>query len=262
MPILTVTSGQTMKVVVIGGTGLVGAKLVARLRDHGHDAIAASPAVGIDAFTGVGLAEAMRGARAVVDVSNARTGDAAGVLDFFSTSTRNLIAAEASTGVRHHIALSIVGTERHQDSPYYRAKSAQERLIQSGPIPYTIIHATQFFEFLPRVADRATTGNVVRVSSALVQPMAADDVASILERVALGAPINSVIEIAGPEPFRLDDAIRRTLAARNDPREVIGDPATPYAGAPLDERTLLPGPRAELASTRLEDWLRQSGSGR
>ena len=244
-----------MKVVVIGGTGLIGAKLVARLRRDGHDAVAASPANGIDAFTGDGLVQAMQGAAAVADVSNARTADAVGVLDFFSRSTRNLLAAEAAAGVRHHIALSIVGTERHQGSPYYRAKSAQERLIQSGPIPYTIIHATQFFEFLPRIADRATTGNVVRVSSAFVQPVAADDVARCIERVSLGPPINSVIEIAGPETFRLDDAVRKALAARKDPREVIGDPATPYAGAALDQRTLLPGPRAELAATRLDDWL-------
>jgi uncharacterized protein YbjT (DUF2867 family) len=247
-----------MKVVVVGGTGLIGARLVARLRDHGHEAIAASPAGGVDAFTGAGLMEAMQGAGVVVDVSNARTGDPDGILTFFTTSTRNLLAAEAATGVRHHVVLSIVGTERHQDSPYYRAKSAQERLIQSGPIPYTIVHATQFFEFLSRIADRSTTGNVVRVSSALVQPIAAADVASAMERIALGAPTNTVIELAGPEAFPLDDAVRRTLAAARDPREVIGDAETPYAGAALRQRTLLPGPRAELARTRFEDWLAQA----
>ena len=169
-----------MKVVVIGGTGLIGARLVAKLRAGGHETIAASPATGVNAVTGEGLAEALKGAHVVVDVTNARTADPGGILEFFATSTRNLLAAEAAAGVRHHVALSIVGTERHQDSPYYRAKSAQERLIQSGPIPYTIIHATQFFEFLQRIADRATTDNVVRVSSALVQPIAADDVAGAL----------------------------------------------------------------------------------
>jgi uncharacterized protein YbjT (DUF2867 family) len=244
-----------MKVVVIGGTGLIGARLVARLREHGHIAIAASPASGVDTLTGEGLAEALNGAAVVVDVSNARSSDAADILNFFTTSTRNLLAAEAATGVRHHIALSIVGTERHQDSPYYYAKSAQERLIQSGPIPYTIIHATQFFEFLQRLADRATTGNVVRMSSALVQPIAADDVASMIERIALAPPTNSVVEIAGPQEFRLDDVIRRRLAALGDRREVLGDAQTPYAGAALQERTLLPGPRARLAATRFEDWV-------
>ena len=247
-----------MKVVVIGGTGLIGARLVARLREHGHEAIAASPASGVDTLTGEGLAEALNGAAVVVDVSNARSSDAAGILNFFTTSTRNLLAAEAATGVRHHIVLSIVGTERHQDSPYYYSKSAQERLIQSGPIPYTIIHATQFFEFLQRLADRATTGNVVRMSSALVQPIAADDVASMIERIALAPPTNSVVEIAGPQEFRLDDVVRRRLAALGDRREVLGDAQTPYAGAALQERTLLPGPRAQLAVTCFEDWVRRS----
>jgi len=246
-----------MKFVVIGGTGLIGSRLVAKLRDAGHETIAASPATSVNSFSGEGLTDALRGAAVVVDVSNARTGDAAGILDFFTTSTRNLLAAEAATGVRHHIALSIVGTERHQDSPYYYAKSAQERLIQSGPIPYTIIHATQFFEFLQRIADRATTGNVVRVSSALVQPIAADDVASMIARIALAPPTKTVIEIAGPQEFRLDDVIRRRLAALGDRREVLGDVQTPYAGAALRERTLLPGPRAQLGTTHFEDWVRR-----
>jgi len=249
-----------MKVVVVGGTGLIGTKLVARLRTHGHEAIAASPARGVDAFTGEGLNLAMRGAAVVVDVSNARSTEPAAILNFFTTSTRNLLAAEAVAGVRHHVALSIVGTERHQESPYYRAKSAQERLILSGPIPFTVVHATQFFEFLQRIADRGTTGNVVRVSSAFVQPVAADDVATIMERVALGPPANTVVELAGPEAFRLDDVIRRRLAALDDPREVIGDPGTPYAGAPLQERTLLPGPRAELGATSFEDWIAQNAT--
>ena len=247
-----------MKVVVIGGTGLIGSRLVTRLREDGHETIAASPETGVNAFTGEGLVETLQGAGSVVDVTNARSSEPAAILDFFTTSTRNLLAAEAATGVQHHVALSIVGTERHQDSPYYRAKSAQERLIQSGPIPFTIIHATQFFEFLKRIADRATTGNVVKVCSAFVQPIAADDVASEIARVAVGPPTNRVIELAGPESFRLDDIVRRRLAATDDPREVIGDLATPYAGAPLQERTLLPSPRAQLAMTRFEDWIAQS----
>lgn len=251
-----------MKVVVIGGTGLIGSRVVAKLRNDGHEAVAGSPATGVDAVTREGLADVMRGAQVVVDVSNARSSDPAGILDFFTTSTRNLLAAEAVALVRHHVVVSIVGTERHQDSPYYRAKAAQERLIQSGPIPYTIIHATQFFEFLERIADRATKDNVVRVSSALVQPIAADDVASAVERIALGTPTNSVIELAGPETFPLDDIVRRRLAALRDPREVLGDPQTPYAGAPLQERTLLPGPRAQLARTRFEDWLAESAGKR
>ena len=247
-----------MKIVVIGATGLIGSRLVAKLRDDGHETIAASPATGVNTATGEGLAEALKGAGVVIDVTNARSSEPAAIQEFFTTSTRNLLAAEAAAGVQHHVALSIVGTERHQDSPYYRAKSAQERLIQSGPIPYTIIHATQFFEFLKRIADRATTGNVVKVCSAFVQPIAADDVASAIARVAVGPPTNSVIELAGPESFRLDDIVRRRLAATDDPREVIGDPATPYAGALLQERTLLPSPRARVATTRFEDWITQS----
>jgi uncharacterized protein YbjT (DUF2867 family) len=249
-----------MKIVVIGGTGLIGSKLVAKLLDSGHDAVAASPDTGVNTLTGEGLAEALKGADVIVDVSNSASFAAEEVLNFFTTSTRNLLAAEAAAGVRHHVALSIVGTERLQDNPYFRAKSAQERLIQSGPIPYTIIHATQFFEFMKGIADASTTGNAVKVSSAFVQPMAADDVASALERVAVGAPINSVVEVAGPEAYRLDDIVRRRLVAMGDAREVIGDPATPYFGAVLQERALLPGAGARLAATRFEDWIAQTAA--
>jgi uncharacterized protein YbjT (DUF2867 family) len=247
-----------MKVVVIGGTGLIGSKLVAKLRDDGHDALAAAPNTGVNTLTGEGLAEALKGANVVVDVSNSPSFEEAAVLNFFTTSTRNLLAAEAAAGVRHHVALSIVGTERLQDNPYFRAKSAQERLIQSGPIPYTIIHATQFFEFMKGVADAATSGNVAKISSAFVQPMSADDVASAVERIAVAAPINSIVEVAGPEAYRLDDIVRKRLAATGDPREVIGDPAAPYFGAVLQERALLPGPGARLATTRFEDWITES----
>lgn len=247
-----------MKVVVIGGTGLIGSRLVAKLRDDGHDAVAAAPNTGVNTLTGEGLADALEGADAVVDVSNSASFAAEEVLNFFTTSTRNLLAAEAAAGVRHHVALSIVGTERLQDNPYFRAKAAQERLIQSGPIPYTIIHATQFFEFMKGIADASTTGNVVKVSSSFVQPLAADDVVSEVERVALGAPLNSIIEVAGPEAFRLDDIVRRRLAVTGDSREVTGDPAAPYFGAVLQERALLPGPHARLAATRFEDWVTES----
>jgi uncharacterized protein YbjT (DUF2867 family) len=246
-----------MRIVVIGGTGLIGSKLVTKLRDHGHDAIAAAiPQV--NTLTGQGLAEALSGAEVMVDVSNSPSFEDAAVLNFFQTSTRNLLAAEAKEGVRHHVALSVVGTERLSESGYFRAKIAQEALIKAGPIPYSIIHATQFFEFVKSIADGATTGNTVKLSSALIQPMAADDVASAVGRVAVGPPINGVVEVAGPEEFRLDELIRLGLHAKGDPREVISDPEARYFGALLGERTLLPGPNAELASTRFEDWIAQS----
>jgi uncharacterized protein YbjT (DUF2867 family) len=246
-----------MRIVVIGGTGLIGSKLVAKLRDHGHDAIAAAPPK-VNTLTGEGLAETLSGADVVVDVSNSPSFEAAAVLNFFETSTRNLLAAEAAEGVRHHVALSVVGTERLSESGYFRAKIAQEKLIKAGPIPYSIVHATQFFEFVKSIADGATTGNVVKLSSALIQPMAADDVASAVGRVAVGPPINGVVEVAGPEEFRLDGLIRLGLQAKGDPREVISDPEARYFGASLGERTLLPGPDAKLASTRFEDWIAQA----
>jgi uncharacterized protein YbjT (DUF2867 family) len=246
-----------MKIVVIGGTGLIGSKLVAKLRDDGHNAVAAAlPQV--NTLTGEGLAEALSGADVVVDVSNSPSLEDAAVLNFFQTSTRNLLAAEAKEGVRHHVALSVVGTERLLESGYFRAKIAQEELIKAGPIPYSIVHATQFFEFVKSIADSATTGDVVKLSSALIQPMAADDVASAVGRVAVGPPINGVVEVAGPEQFRLDGLIRLGLAAKRDPREVISDPEARYFGARLRERTLLPGADATLASTRFEDWIAPS----
>lgn len=249
-----------MKVVVIGGTGLIGSKLVARLRAHGHEAVAASPSTGVNTLTGEGVAEALKGATVVVDVSNAPSFEDAAVLKFFETSTRTLLAAEAVAGVRHHVALSVVGTERLPESGYFRAKVAQEKLIAAGSIPFTIIHATQFYEFLKSIAAAATVGNQVRLSSALIQPMAADDVASAVETVAVGTPANAVIEIAGPETLQLDALVRRTLAALNDPREVVADPQGRYFGALLAERTLVPGDGARLGTMRFEEWLRRSAA--
>jgi len=247
-----------MRIVVIGGSGLIGSKLVGKLRDHGHDVVAASLDSGVNTLTGEGLTEAVSGADVLVDVSNSPSFADEAVLNFFETSTRNLLAAEAAEGVRHHVALSVVGTERLSESGYFRAKIAQENLIKAGPIPYSIVHATQFFEFVKSIADAATTGNVVKVSPALIQPIAADDVASAVGRVAVGPPINGVVEVAGPEQFRLDGLIRLGLAARGDAREVIGDPEARYAGAVLRERTLLPGDGATLFSTRFEDWITQA----
>ena len=247
-----------MRIVVIGGTGLIGSKLVAKLRDHGHEAVAASIDTGVNTLTGQGLREALSGADVVVDVSNSPSFEAAAVLNFFETSTRNLLAAEAAEGVRHHVALSVVGTDRLSESGYFRAKIAQEELIKAGPIPYSIIHATQFFEFVKSIADAATSGNAVKLSSALIQPMAADDVASAVGRIAVGPPVNGIVEVAGPEQFRLDGLIRLGLATKSDPREVISDPQARYFGALLQERTLLPGANATLASTRFEDWMAQS----
>lgn len=245
-----------MKIAVIGGTGLIGSKLVAKLREDGHEAIAAAfPQV--NTLTGQGLAEALSAADVAVDVTNSPSFEDAAVLSFFQTSTRNLLAAEAAEGVQHHVALSVVGTERLSESGYFRAKIAQEALIRAGSIPYSIVHATQFFEFVKSIADAATTGNVVKLSSALIQPIAADDVARAVARVAEGPPINGVVEVAGPEQFRLDGLIRLGLAANDDPREVISDPEARYFGALLRERTLLPDPRAVLASTRFEDWITQ-----
>ena len=245
-----------MRIAVIGGTGLIGSKLVAKLRDDGHEAVVAGfPHV--NTLTGDGVAEALSGADVVVDVTNSPSFEDAAVLNFFTTSTRNLLAAEAAEGVRHHVALSVVGTERLSESGYFRAKIAQEELIKAGPIPYSIVHATQFFEFVKSIADAATTDNVVKLSPALIQPMAADDVASAVARIAVGSPVNGVVEVAGPEQFRLDGLIRLGLQAKGDPREVISDPEARYFGATLRERTLLPGARAMLASTRFEDWIAQ-----
>jgi uncharacterized protein YbjT (DUF2867 family) len=243
-----------MKIVVIGGTGLIGTKLVTKLGENGHDPVAASPDTGVNSVTGEGLHEALRGAQVVVDVSNAPDWDDEAVMHFFQTSSRNLLAAEAAAGIRHHVALSVVGTERLTESGYFRAKLAQEELVKGSSIPYTIVHATQFFEFINGIADQATDGNAVRLPPALIQPMAADDVASALARVALGPPSNDTIEIAGPDQFRLDELIRRALRARNDPREVITDRDAPYYGIAVSERTLLPGDDARIGSTHFDDW--------
>jgi uncharacterized protein YbjT (DUF2867 family) len=246
-----------MKIVVIGGTGLIGSKLVADLREQGHEAVTASPRLGINTITGEGLGPALEGASVVVDVSNAPSFEEQAVLEFFQTSTRNLLAAEAAAGVGHHVALSVVGTERLAESGYFRAKIAQEKLIRDAPIPYSIVHATQFFEFIPGIADAATDGHTVRLAPAFIQPMAADDVARAVTKVALGAPVNGIVEIAGPESFRLDDLIRQDLGARHDPRVVITDSHAQYFGATLHVCTLIPGEGALLGETHFEDWLSQ-----
>lgn len=246
-----------MKIVVIGGSGLIGSKLVKKLREDGHEAVAASPVSGVNTLTGEGLAEALRGASVVVDVSNSPSFEDAAVLKFFETSTRNLLVTEAEAGVGHHVALSVVGTERLAESGYFRAKIAQEKLIKESSIPYSIVHATQFFEFVKSIADAATDGNRVRLAPVLIQPMAADDVASAVGRIAVGTPVNGTVEVAGPDRFRLDELIRRGLSARSDPREVVADPQARYFGAELSERTLVPRDDARLGETRFEDWLSQ-----
>jgi len=247
-----------MKIVVIGGTGLIGSKVVKKLGDRGYDVVAASPNSGVNTLTGEGLAEVLKGASVVVDVSNSPSFDDEPVMQFFTTSTRNLLAYEAAAGVGHHVALSIVGTDRVPDSGYMRAKVAQEKLIKQSSIPYSIVRATQFFEFLTRIADSATEGNTVRLPSVAFQPLAADDVASAVAQVAIGSPLNGTVDVAGPEQFRFDEFIRRGLSARNDPREVIADRYAPYFGAELTERSLVPIGDAQLGTTRFADWLNQS----
>jgi uncharacterized protein YbjT (DUF2867 family) len=249
-----------MKIVVIGGSGLIGSKLVGKLSEAGHDALAASPNSGVDIITGEGLAEALEGAQVVVDVANAPAWDDAAVLDFFQTSARNISSAEAVAGVGHHVTLSVVGADRLPDSGYLRAKVAQEELVKAGPIPYTIVRATQFFEFIGRIADSSTDGDTVLLSPALVQPEAADDVASTLADVAVGSPLNDTVELAGPEAFPLDQLARRVLNARGDARRVVADPHVRYFGAELDDRSLVPGEGARIAPTHFEDWLSQSAN--
>jgi uncharacterized protein YbjT (DUF2867 family) len=245
-----------MKIVVIGGTGLIGSKLVEKLRKDGHEPLAASLDTGVNMLTGEGLAEALEGAQVVVDVANAPAWDDAAVLDFFQTSSRHLLAAETAAGVSHHVTLSVVGVDRLPESGYFRAKAAQEQLVKAGPIPYTIVRATQFFEFIGRIADSSTDGNVVRLAPVLVQPEAADEVASTLADVAVGAPLNDIVELAGPEAFRLDELAARVLKASDDRRQVAADVHARYFGAELDDRSLTPGDDARIASTRFEDWLR------
>jgi uncharacterized protein YbjT (DUF2867 family) len=246
-----------MKIVVIGGTGLVGSKLVNKLREHGHEAIAAAPNTGVNTLTGEGLAEVLKCASVVVDVSNSPFWDDAAVLKFFETSTRNLLTYEKAAGVGHHVALSVVGTDQLSESGYFRAKITQEKLIKESPIPYTIIHATQFFEFLKGLADISVVDGKVHVPPVLFQPMAADDVAAAVGKVAISQPVNGIVEIGGPEQFRIDELVRRRLATLKDPREVIADPNALYSGARITDKTLVPGKNARLGETRFETWLTQ-----
>jgi uncharacterized protein YbjT (DUF2867 family) len=247
-----------MKIVIIGGTGLIGSKLVTRLRGQGHQAVPASPDTGVNTLTGEGLAPVLTGAAVVIDVSNSPSFDDAAVLKFFETSTRNLLEAEGVAGVAHHIALSVVGCDRVPESGYLRAKVAQEKLIKNSSIPYSIVRATQFFEFVKRIADEATEGSTVHIAPVLFQPMAAQDVADAVGRVAQGAPLNGVVEVAGPQQFRFDEFMRLGLNARQDSREVVTDPHARYFGAELGERMLVPGADARLGEIRFEDWLSRS----
>ena len=249
-----------MKIVVIGGTGLIGSKLVNKLREQGHEAVAAAPNTGVNTLTGEGLAEVLKGASVVVDVSNAPSWEDAAVLNFFETSTRNLLAYEKAAGVGHHVALSVVGTDRLSESGYFRAKIAQEKLIKESPIPYTIVHATQFFEFLKGLADISVVDGKVHLPPVLFQPMAADDVANAVGKVAVGPPATGIVEIGGPEQFRIDELVRRRLAALKDPREVIADPNALYSGARITDETLVPGKNPRLGDTRFETWLTQSAA--
>lgn len=254
------TKVAIMKIVVIGGSGLIGSRLVTKLREHGHEAVAASPNSGVNTLTGEGLAEVLKGASVVSDVSNSPSWEDAAVMNFFETSTRNLLKYGAEAGVKHLVALSVVGTNRLSESGYFRAKIAQEKLIKSGTMPYSIVHATQFFEFLKQLADISFDGKQVRLPDALFQPMAADDVATAVGRAAVGQPINGTVEIGGPEAFRIDELVRRRLAALSDSREVIADPNARYSGAKIDERTLVPGKDARLGETHFETWLTQSAA--
>jgi uncharacterized protein YbjT (DUF2867 family) len=251
------TKNKTMKIVIIGGTGLIGTKLVNKLREQGHEVVAASPSRGINSVTGEGLATALAGAQAVVDVTNSPSWEDKAVLEFFETSTRNLLAAEAVAGVRHHIALSVVGTERLLASGFFRAKLAQEKLIQASPIPYTIVRATQFFEFVGSIANSATDGQTVRLPSALLQPIVSDDVAAALANVAVAEPLNRLIDLAGPDAIPLDEVVRQFLKANRDPRTVITDEQAPYFGIPLKQRSLIPDKNQLLGTTHFEAWLRR-----
>ena len=246
-----------MKIVVIGGTGLIGSKVVSRLAEQGHEAVAAAPTTGVNTLTGEGLAAVLKGAQVIVDVSNSPSFEERAVMDFFTTSTNNLLKHGVAAGVGHLAALSVVGTDRLSESPYFRAKIVQEKLIKESSLPYSIIHAPQFFEFVKGIADFSTQGNQVHVAPVLIQPMAADDVAKAVARVSVGTPVNGIIEVAGPEKFRLDELVRRCLSALGDSREVVADPHALYSGARLSERTLVPEDDAKLGEIRFEDWLAQ-----
>jgi uncharacterized protein YbjT (DUF2867 family) len=251
-----------MKIVVIGGTGMIGSKVVARLGEQGHEAVAAAPNTGVNTLTGEGLADALAGASVVIDVSNSPSFERDAVMNFFATSTRNLLAAEAEAGVGHHVALSVVGTERMPHNDYFRAKLAQEDLIEKAPIPYSIVHATQFFEFTRSIADEATDGDTVRIAPVQYQPMAGDDVAKNVARVAVGAPLNGRVEIAGPVRTRMDEFFRDALTAWDDARTVVSDPHARYFGSELDELTIVPGDDAILGEVRYSDWLESPASRR
>jgi uncharacterized protein YbjT (DUF2867 family) len=249
-----------MKTVVIGGTGLIGSKLVEKLRRAGHEALAASPDTGVNTITGEGLAEALEGAQVVVDVANAPDWEDAAVMEFFQTSSRNILPAEAAAGVKHHVALSVVGADRLPESGYLRAKLAQEETVETGSVPYTILRATQFFEFIGRIADSSADGDTIRLAPVFVQPESADDVAAALADVAVSEPVNGIVELGGPEQFRLDELARRVLSASNDPRPVTADVHARYFGTELDDHSLTPGSDARIAPTRFEDWLSQSAA--
>ena len=249
-----------MKIVVIGGTGLIGSKLIKKLGASGHDALPASPDTGVDIITGRGLAEALKGAEVVVDVSNAPDWGDAAVMDFFQTSARNILAAETAAGVRHHVALSVVGTDRLQGSGYFRAKLAQEEALKAAAIPVTILRATQFFEFIGRIADFSTAEGTVMLPPILIQPEAADDVAAALADIAQRVPVNGTVELAGPVRFRLDELVRQYLRAKGDHRPVITDPQAPYFGLQLDAHALLPGENPRIGTVDFVDWLSQSAA--
>jgi uncharacterized protein YbjT (DUF2867 family) len=250
------TKNKNMKIVVLGGTGLIGAKLVDLLGAEGHEVIAASPSRGINSITGKGLSEALTGSQVVVDVTNAPSWEDKAVLEFFETSTGNVLAAEANTGVGHHVALSIVGCDRLPKSGYLRAKVAQEKLIKASPIPYTIVRATQFFEFIGGIADSATNERTVRLPSALFQPILSDDVAAALARIAVAKPLNGIVELAGPDAIPFDEVVREYLTPHNDSRTVVTDEQAPYFGTPLEKRSLVPeGENPLLGSARFADWL-------
>jgi uncharacterized protein YbjT (DUF2867 family) len=244
-----------MKIVVIGGTGLIGSKVVAKLKQRGHEAIAAAPNTGVNTITGEGLADALAGAQVVVDVANSPSFADKAAMDFFQTAGKHLIAAEVAAGIKHHVALSIVGSDRLQDSGYLRAKLAQERLVKNSPIPYTIVRATQFFEFLRGIAQSAVKDDIVRLSHALFQPMAADDVATAVAEAALAKPLNDTIEIAGPDAFHMDEIVGRVLTYDHDPRKVVVDPEALYFGAKLTDQSLVPGRNPHLGSTKFDWWL-------
>jgi uncharacterized protein YbjT (DUF2867 family) len=254
------TKGASMKIVVIGGSGLIGSKLIPKLRESGHEAVAASPSSGVNSVTGEGLAGALKHAAVVIDVSNAPSWEDEAVMTFFETSTRNLLTHEEAANVGHHVALSVVGTDRMLESGYFRAKMAQEKLIKASSIRYTIVRATQFFEFASGIADFSTDGKKVRLPSVLFQPMAADDVATAVGRIAIGSPVHGTVEIGGPQRFRLDEFIGRYLGTRKDPREVVPDSHAGYYGVKVSESTLIPADDARLGETRFEDWLKQSAS--